>query len=271
MSIVTERGFFLGKKDPVESPFPEFKTYLHDAPNTLIATSAHYGKRVGVPWQMDGNGPDSTVTIAPANWPGCGDCVECGKAHALTTANYCEYGVTLPVPTSDVVVEQYCTAQSCTPAQLFSDPNTYDNGEDITNSLTTWCTTEEYGCKLGFTAPVNQASRIDICNAIYLCGGLDVGIQLPESAEEQFPNEWTWQPSSPIAGGHCVWLTGYTEDYVALVTWGALIQCTWQFLMNTIDEAHALVLPQAISAGKNPTGLELSVWEADLKNLNRTA
>ena len=72
--------------------------------------------------------------------------------------------------------------------------------------------------KLGFTArsTLNQKPSED---RIYLAGGLAIGIQLPQSAESQFPNEWTWTPNRQTLGGHCVWLTGYTATYVALVTW----------------------------------------------------
>jgi hypothetical protein len=264
-TVTTPRGFKLGKLDPVRSPFQEFKTYFAEA-LPAPPTSAHWGRLVRAPWGMLGNGPDPSVTIAPPGWGGAGDCVEAGKAHALLTANYDEAG-RIVIPSSNEVIEQYCVAQNCTPDQLFSDPSQYDNGEDITTSLTTWCTTEEYGVKLGFTAPVSIGSEDDIKNAIYLGGGLDIGIQLPQSAEEQFPNEWTWQPASPTLGGHDVWLTGYTEDYVSLVTWGQLIRCTWQFLKNAMDEAHVVVMPQAITAGKGPTGLAIAQWESELAEL----
>ena len=265
---ITLSGYHLGKKDAVESPFGEFKTYLTDGTSITPPPSAHWGGRVRVPWQMDGNGPDPQVTIAPAGWGGCGDCTEAGKAHALTTANYNELPYSVPVPTGNAVVEQYAASIGCTPAQLFANPSQYDTGEDEVTTLTNWCNAPQYGVKLAMTAPVNCKSQKDLMTGIWLAGGLYIGIQLPQSASAQFPNEWTWQPSSPIEGGHCVWLTGYTADYVALVTWGMLIQCTWQFLLNTIDEAHALVLPQAISAGHGPTGLLLPQWESDLRNLN---
>ena len=268
-TVTTPRGFRLGKLDPVESPFGEFKTYFAD---TLPAPppSAHWGGRVTVPFQMDGNGPDPNVTLpgTPANWSGAGDCVECGKAHLLTVGNYEEYGQTVPVPSANAVVSQYCVAQNCTPEQLFTDPSQFDNGEDMTNSLTGWAQGQEYGCQIAFTAPVNPKSRDDIKNGIYLGGGLLIGIQIPQSAEDQFPNEWTWQPSSPSLGGHCVLLAGYTDEYVALVTWGQLIKATWQFIENAIDEAHVVILPQAVAASKSPTGLLIPQWQSDLNNLN---
>lgn len=269
-TIVTPRGFHLGKKDPVPSPFGEFKTYFAD---TLSAppSSAHYGGRVTTPWSMDGNGPDPTLTIAPAGFEGCGDCTEVAKRNAIAVANFFRGVTAVPVPTSDAVVEQYCVAQGCTPAQLFADPNTYDNGEDETTTLTTWCQTDEYGVKLPFTAPVDVKSQTDIENAIWLSGGLYIGIQLPQSAEEQFPNLLTWQPSSPILGGHAIFLTGYTESYVAGAMWGSLFQMTWEFLLNVLDEAHALVMPQAVTAGTSPTGLLIPKWESDLHDLGGAA
>jgi hypothetical protein len=260
-------SLMLGKQAAEESPFSEFKSYFHD---TLAAppSYAHYGGRVTVPWNMYGNGPDPDVTIAPPGWEGAGDCVEAFKAHALITGNFDEYGHTVTVPTANQVIEQYCTYQGCTPAQLFADPNTYDNGESMTQSLTQWCSTVEYGVQLGFTAPINPKSQDDIMNGIYLCGGIGVGIQIPKSAQQQFPNEWTYVSGSPIVGGHAIWLTGYTKDYVAVCTWGSLIRASWQFILEYVDEAHALVLPQAVVAKMGPTGLNIAQWEADLHNIS---
>ena len=269
MSVVTTpRGFKLGKHDPVESPFGEFKSYFA-ASLGAAPSSAHWGGKVTVPWGMLANGPDSTVTLpgTPSGWGGAGDCVEAFKIHALLNANYDEDGPVEPDADSNDAVLQYCAAQGCTPAQLFADPTQYDNGEDMTNSLVGWSKATEYGCKLAFTSTVGIKNLDDIRNAIALGGGVGIGIQLPQSAEDQFPNEWTWQPSSPILGGHAIWLCGYTEDYVALVTWGALIQATWQFIQNTIDEGHVVILPQMVAAGKTPSGLLLAKWEADLKAL----
>ncbi len=268
MSIVTSRGLYLGKKDAVASPFKEFKSYFDEA-LPAPPSSAHYGHQVTLPWAMDGNGPDPSITLpgVPANWPGCGDCTEVGRRNALAVANYDEDGHTVTVPDGNQVVTQYCVAQGCTPEQLFNDPNTYDQGEDEVTLLTNWCNSAVYGTKLAFTAPINVKSQTDIMNGIYLCGGLYIGIQLPQNAAQDFPNEWTWDPNSPIEGGHCVYLTGYTPDYVALVTWGQIIQCTWEFLLNTMDEAHALVLPQAVAAGKSPSGLNIAQWEADLHSI----
>lgn len=270
MSVATTpiNGFHLGKLDPVPSPFGQFKSYFAESLGTP-PTMAHWGKEVTAPWGMDGNGPDTSITIAPPGWGGCGNCVECTKVHALLTGNYYP-GVSIQVPeaTGDQTVEQYCVAQKCTPAQLFSDPNTYDQGEDMTTSLTTWCTTEEYGVKLPFTAPVNIGSSNDLMNAVALGGGCGVGIQIQQAQEEQFPNMWKWVPGSPNLGGHAIWVTGYIEnEWWALVSWGQLILAEWNFFKEAADEGHAIGLPQPYALGKSPTGLLIAQWQSDLANL----
>lgn len=268
--VVTESGRFLGKLDPVPSPFKRFEDYFEVA-LPAPPPQAHWGHVVPAPiWGMDGNGPDPLVTIAPKGWAGCGDCVEGFKAHALTTANYYP-GVPvaddLPVPTANAVVENYAAMEGCTITQLFDDPNTYDNGEDMTTSLTKWAQAPQYGTKLAFTATVNESSQAAVKSGIYYGGGLGIGIQIQQAQENQFPGVWQWVSGSPTLGGHAIWLTGYDSTYVYLVTWGTLIAATWEFILNAIDEAHVVVMPQTVKYGKSPQGLLIPAWEQDLHNL----
>lgn len=271
-TITTPRGFKLGKLDPVASPFKPFKAYLAPTPAAQTQSQAHYGGLVRTPWQMDGNGPDPEVTLpgVPPNWPGAGDCVAVGKRNLSVTSNYTAFGQVAMVPTPNDVVSQYCVDVNCTPEQLFTDPDQYDTGEDITTSLTKWCTTEEYGDKLGFTAQVDPSSQGDVLNGLFLGGGLLIGLQLRENNEQEFPGTWTWNAQSQVIGGHCVELTGYdlTRQMAWLVTWGQLIGITFQCLFNSMDEAHVYATAQAIAAGKGPTGLLLPAWQADLDALN---
>src|ERR1039458_5386141 len=126
-TITTPNGRKLGKRDPVESPFGEFKTYLAEAPMTP-PPAAHWGGLVTAPWQMDGNGPDLSVTLPgiPTDWPGAGDCVKCGQAHALLTSNYDQSFQTDPVASANDVILAYCKEIGCTPAELAANPDQYD-------------------------------------------------------------------------------------------------------------------------------------------------
>lgn len=269
-------GFKLGKTEARPPALPEFKTYF--AAGTLEAPppQAHYAEHITVPWGMDGNGPDPLVTLAgvPAGWGGCGDCVECLKAHYVILGNYDEDGHTVPVPTANEVVSQYCNYQKCTPDQLFTAPDTYDNGEDIQTSLTGWTKTVQYDCKLGLYAPVSIKSQQDLMQAVYLGGGAAIGIQCPESAEEQWQSDglgyWTPVANSPIIGGHGIVLCGYWDggDKWSAVSWGAGVRISWAFLQEYMDEAYALESAQAIAAGKGPTGLADAALAADIATLD---
>ena len=265
------KGFKLGKLAPRRLVgVGEFKTYFEEA-LPAPPPQAHYGARVTVPWQMDANGPDPTVTLpgVPPGWGGCGDCVVAGMAHALTIANFEEGKVRDQIPSANTVVETYCTLAGCTPAELFSDPDTYDTGLDIANSLAAWQTSGLFGCKLGLYAPVDYTNMDDIKNALYLAGGLVIGIQVQQAQEQQFPGEWRWEPDSEVLGGHCITITGYTTSQGLFwgTTWGALIPMSEDFLTHAMDEAFALVSAQAIAHGKGPTGLNVAKLEADLKLL----
>ena len=263
-------GFKLGKLEPVASGVDEFKAYF---PETIPAPppQAHYGGLVTAPWLMLANGPDSTVTLAgtPPGWGGCGDCVVAGMGHYDLMSNYDDHGATEPTVNANEAVTTYCRLANCTPEELFTDPNTYDTGLNIGTSLQTWHKPGLFGSKIAFEADVNYQNMNDVKNALYLCGGVIIGIQVPESAEEQFPGTWTYVPGSPILGGHCFTLSGYNsaEKMFWGETWGTLIGITEEFLLNYMDEVHAVVSGQAVKAGKSPTGLLIPKWEADLKTL----
>jgi hypothetical protein len=269
MSFATPlRGFQTGKLEARRpAGLNDFKTYFATALGPP-PEQAHYGAEVKVPWQMDGNGPDPAVTIAPAGWGGCGDCVVAGSAHYLTMSNFDEGGDADAVPTANAAVETYCQLAGCTTAELFADPAKYDTGLDISSALQAWHTTGLFGVKLGAYAPVDYTDLDDVRNGLYLCGGLIIGIQLPQSAEQQFPNEWNYVAGSPNLGGHCITLSGYNATTVWGETWGELIAITWEFLQKYMDEAWAPVSAQAIEKGTGPNGLNVAQLQADLAALD---
>jgi hypothetical protein len=263
----------LGKLAAKRPDLPDFKTYFEEA-LPAPPPHAHYGARVTVPWGMAANGPDPTVTLpgVPPGWGGCGDCVVGGGFDHFTLSNNYNFGSHGPQDaawSSNTDVEVYCKLAGCTPEQLFTNPDQYDTGLEISTAFTTWTKTAFNGIKLGAYAPVDYTNLDDVKNAIYLCGSANVGVQLPQSAEDQFPHTWTYVPGSQILGGHDVLLTGYdspTKMFWA-VTWGALIGVTEEFLSNYLDEAYACVSDQAIKAGKGPTSLKIAALEADIKQL----
>jgi hypothetical protein len=264
-------GRCTGKLPARDSGLPEFKSYLSAAPPSP-PSQAHYGGRVKVPWGMDGNGPDPSVTILGPNFEGVGDCVPTACAHFDLMSNYDEANQE-PVEYGNAVVSTYCQLLDITPAELEANP-ALDTGCDIATVLQTWATTGLYGTKIAGYAPVDLTSLTDLQQGLAFAGGLVIGVNLPVSAESQFPGEWTYEAGSPILGGHCVLLTGYDGENFSGCTWGQLIEIEWEFLANYLDEAYAVVSPQAATSGQGPdpyygaANLDLAQLQADIASLD---
>ena len=266
-------GFKLGKLEAHRPNLRDFKDYF-TAPLPPPPPQAHYGGKVVAPWAMDGNGPDPSVTLpgVPANWGGCGDCVAVGLRNFVALGDYSEgaHGPQDAIPSPNDVVSTYCSLRGVSPEQLFTDPDQYDGGMDIATVLQTWLYSPIYGVRVGGYAPVDYSDLDNVRNALFLCGGVPVGIQLPASAEAQFPGTWTYQPGSEILGGHCIVLTGYDTPTAMFwgVTWGKVIGISEGFLAAYLDEAYACVSAQAIQKGTGPTGLNVSLLQSDILALN---
>jgi hypothetical protein len=108
-----------------------------------------------------------------------------------------------------------------------------------------------------------------VCNAF---GSAYLAIDCPYSALDQFNagQPWTYDPSSPIDGGHAIPLqysavnTG-TMDDETIITWGAEQKMNEAFARNYLVEAVALVSADDVNVqtGENPAGLSLQQLVAD--------
>ncbi len=110
--------------------------------------------------------------------------------------------------------------------------------------------------------------------AIYLFGGIYIGLSLPLSAQNQrvwsVPFFGAWGHGSPGSwGGHAVPNLAYDANGMTCVTWGALMRMTWAFFHTYCDEAYAVLSADWINqqAGKSPAGFDLATLEADLNEV----
>jgi hypothetical protein len=141
----------------------------------------------------------------------------------------------------------------------------------------------------------------DIATAIWLFGGLYIGIELPIRAQTQ--DVWD-VPANPGPddepgswGGHAVYVVGYefpvttpslsapplpnqegnsagpspvprvpNPGLLTCITWGQTKKMTWAWLEKYCSEAYALVSRDWLSAsGISPSGLDLAALEKDLE------
>ena len=198
-------------------------------------------------WGMQGNATYS-------------DCVEADSAHAILALN-------TVLGTKDTVPDQ-----SETETQYFEETGGGDTGLNIATHLARWRSLglfNDDGHKntLAAYAPV-ELDILALQRAIWLCRAVPMGWQLPESAEQQFPDHpFTVTNPYTIVGGHDMLAVGYDPEYLYLVTWGNTHRATWPFVRTFCDEAFALITQSVKEKGFGPTGVDFKSLEADLPTI----
>lgn len=123
--------------------------------------------------------------------------------------------------------------------------------------------------KIAGYAAVNVHDVTEVKQAIWLFGGLYIGIALPITAQSQ--RKWKLvnggYDSEPGSwGGHAVNVVAYTGDSVTVATWGQRLQMTWGFWQEYVDEAYA-VLSSEWAAATSPTGFNFTQLQSDLSSI----
>jgi hypothetical protein len=107
--------------------------------------------------------------------------------------------------------------------------------------------------------------------AMHIFSAVGAGLQLPDSAQDQFQNGQPWSPvpGSQIEGGHYVSGVGRNADgNFVVVTWGALQEMTPAFYQRYNDESLAYLSEEFLTAGVSPEGFNLQQLQADLAALH---
>jgi hypothetical protein len=209
----------------------------------------------GVTWGMDGNDR-------------LGDCVEAGSDHCIAASN-----AQLQISDLRPDLEQL-------EAQYFLETGGPDAGLDMANHLLRWRSEGLYAApnygpgapnKIGAFAPLALNDPLAIQRAIAFYGFAYIGIQCPESAQQEFAQgqPWVVVKGSPIEGGHCIVLVGYDPAYWQAVTWGGIVQVSYPFISAFMDEAFAVITQEALEAGHGPgvPALDTATLLSDLDSL----
>ena len=166
------------------------------------------------------------------------DCVWADAAHQVMYWNALS-GREAPRFTDASVISDYSAQTGYDPKR----PET-DEGTDLGEASLYWQ-------KIGVLDAMARRHRIDISVSLrpsnidevllatYLFGAVSLGIQLPESAQEQFDQAIPWEPiiGSSNLGGHCITCVGRSSrGNILVVTWGRLHAMTPGFLAQYMDE-----------------------------------
>lgn len=149
------------------------------------------------------------------------------------------------------------------------DPATGEEGAVELDVLKLWRKTGIGGHRIGAFASVPVHDDELVQTAAYLFGGLYIGLQLPETAQDQDTWDWTHRLDGPAApgswGGHAVDVVGYDGRGLTVVTWGRLQAMTWPFWARYCDEAYCILSTDFLRGGKAPNGFDLAALTDDLR------
>lgn len=241
----------LGAKPPVRPPvFQDLSDYA-----ALPTPPAMVPVPKIAAWGMDGN----------SAW---GDCAIASSAHCIAAWD-AEISSGDAIPTDAAAVVQY---QAITGAVTPGDAD--DTGLVLSDVLKLWSNVGLFtDNKIAAYAPVNHKAIVDIHQAVAEYGACYVGVNLPQSAEDQFNAgmPWTLVGDAPV-GGHAICIVAFDAGssrgpgWLYAVTWGAVVRVQWNWFAEYATEAWAIVSQEYAEAGKGPL-LNLTQLQADIATL----
>jgi hypothetical protein len=138
--------------------------------------------------------------------------------------------------------------------------NGVDSGLDELAVLNYWQSNAVDGDAITAFASIKPKNHVHVQQAIQLLGGVYLGFQVQQNAQEEFDAGKPWTPGPLTNDGHAVYAVAYDAAGVTVLTWGNTQQATWGWWDECVDEAYALVPP----SGAVPAGVDIAQLKADL-------
>jgi hypothetical protein len=220
--------------------------------------------------------PNVDYCTAVTTWPmylndQLGDCTCAGMGHCVGAWSQYESGTEAVF--SDSAIESLYSAVS---GYVPGEPDT-DNGallQTVLQYMQQTGVTDEAGKlhKVQAYAQLKEMSFKDLNQALQVFGTVYLGVNLPQSAEDQFSQGlWTYVKGSPIIGGHCIVLQQIANrpvgDYT-IISWGATVNATKEWMSTYLEEAWVPLSPDWLNAqGDTITGLDVEQLTADMHAL----
>ena len=194
-----------------------------------------------------------------------GDCTCAAIAHLLMLVT--AHTGAMVIPTDEEVLGVYSAVSGYDPKTGLND-----NGAAITDVLNYWQTTGIANHKILGWAAINQQSVVTVKQAIWLFGGVDVGIAITQQAMSQFNSgqPWNLPDNTALDGMHSVPLFGYGSEGGNCLTWAQRQGFNWGWFLAKCDEAYAVITPEWFNQAtqKTPSGFDLATLEADLRAIS---
>ncbi|MEI9934766.1 MAG: hypothetical protein WDM71_07935 [Ferruginibacter sp.] len=141
-----------------------------------------------------------------------------------------------------------------------------DSGLNELDVLNYWQSNTASGDKILAYAKIDIKNHTHVQQAIQLFGGVYLGFQVQENCEDEFNAKKPWTPGPLTNEGHAVFATGYDKTGVTVLTWGNTQKATWAWWDECVDEAYAILPPQAKKSDFDP-GFDFNQLKADLSDV----
>ena len=182
-----------------------------------------------------------------------GDCTCAALAHAVTA----DRGLigTERIMSKDDVIKLY--------EKLTGGPDTGLNELDV---LKYWRKNEITGDKILAYVSIDPKNHKHIEQAIHLFGGVYLGFQVQKNAIADFDARKPWTAGPLTKDGHAVYAVGYDHTKgVTVLTWGNTQEATWAWWDECVDEAYAILPPEA--KDKKFAGFDITQLQVDLESV----
>jgi hypothetical protein len=162
-----------------------------------------------------------------------GDCTIAALAHAETTYN----GLVgkEAIMSKQAVVKLYLHLTSGV-----------DSGLNALDVLNYWRQHRVSHDQIITYVSIDPRNHTHIEQAIHLFGGVYLGFQVQENCVQEFQAGEPWTPGPLTTDGHAVFAVGYDQNGVSVLTWGNTQQGTWDWWDECVDEAYAILPPEAM-------------------------
>ena len=124
-----------------------------------------------------------------------------------------------------------------------------DSGLNELDVLNYWRKNAVSGEKIIDYVSVDPKNHTHVEQAITMFGGVYLGFQVQRDCLQEFENHQPWVPGPLTNDGHAVYAVAYDQDGVTVLTWGNTQQATWAWWDECVDEAYAILPPEAQKPG----------------------
>ena len=226
--------------------------------------------------------PEVRLSTKVPEWPlymndELGDCAIAAPAHEIEcwTANA---GKERSLTMDDVLVAYEACSGYKPHDPEHPTHNATDNGCVMLDVLHYWRHQGIGKDRITAYMAVSHTDTVRMQQALWLFGGVYLGLRLPETAEVQLTAKEPWTVIALIGkgepnswGGHAVNIVDYDEEGAVCVTWGALQRMSWEFIEAYADEAYGVLSADWMNQAthKSPHGFDMRALLSDLSKFTK--